>query len=142
MGYDLRLTTVARAQHWLDNMLEGKTLEMRSSDPRTLCWKIREALAAARNNKVEKYENIRVSLKVMPWGVLVTPKADLVTEIREAPRVFTEEVNEFDVVTRTDEAREKCVHFTAFNGNIEVVKQWVGSKGYSLLIGPPLEIMK
>jgi len=143
MAYNDNPAVVERWRDELDR-LDGREVIFHTNDARTLAYRLREAIHAARVNDIQPYASLTYSFSVPAPGKLVAvPKQDVVVHHTSADigGKHLEGVTEFDVISEL--LRERSVKraiFPDFQGNIDRVRTWADKKGYTITDEAPLTL--
>jgi hypothetical protein len=150
--YNISEESVERWRMILDRLVAEPNSEHRikSNDPTTLSYRLREALASARELSIEPYNALSFRFRVQPGVLVARPKIAITAEIIEtrsiAPDkslVFAEATTVFDVLEIVRKHPElEQLHFPAFAGDATPLVRWSQAKGYTLTDEPVLILTK
>jgi hypothetical protein len=148
--YNISPEAVERWRTVLDSLLTGDEVRIKTNDPQTLAYRIREALASARALEIEPYASISYKFRSGPGYVLAKPRTELMAEIvaivPTAPmrdHVFTEAKTVFDVLNIVrDNPELDQLHFPSFTGDTDPLRKWAAAKRYSITDQPVLVLTR
>jgi len=133
MGYNTTLGPLSRWSSLLDKIHAG-TFQIASSDPKTLAYRLHEALNSARANNVEPYASMQLKFRTSPGYLHVEqPEVLLYTSTGSAQEVFPTAVTAFDIVQTASKIPSGTLHFPSYNGeNLKQVEIWAEAKGWKI----------
>jgi len=133
VGYNTTLGPLNRWSSVLDKIRAG-TFQIASSDPKTLAYRLHEALKAAKKNEIEPYASMELTFKTTPGYLKIVSSKDALFTLEAdstAPYEFPAAVTAFDVVQAASGLAEGTLVFPSFDGqNLKMVKTWAKAKGW------------
>lgn len=145
MSYNLSRKCVERWASTLELLNGDDPVTFRSTDPRKLAYRLREAIAAAKANKIEPFCNLKYEFVIDGIYCIARPKKEESFTLREPTRVtrrFESVTDEFEVVKQASASREHILEFPNFNGDFRSVKLWCSTNGYRVTNDPYLILEK
>ena len=132
MGYNTTLGPLSRWATVLDQILAG-TFQIATTDPKTLAYRLHEALYSARMNNMEPYASMNVKFRTSPGYLHVEPTSPLLLEVHEgSPSEFPAAVTAFDIVQAASGVTGTLI-FPSFNGeNLKMIETWAKAKGWMI----------
>lgn len=133
MGYNITLGPLTRWAPELDKIRLGES-RIASSDPKTLAYRLHEALRSARANDVEPYASMSLSFKTTPGYLIINPHQDLVLDSNSTePMEFPAAETAFDIVQSASGITQGELYFPGWNGeNSKMVETWAKAKGWEM----------
>ena len=133
MGYNTTLGPLNRWASVLDEIHAG-TFQIASNDPKTLAYRLHEALESARVNKVEPYASMELKFRTSPGYLYVEAPNELVVVSGVGTQeVFPAAITSFDVVQSASGHSTGTLIFPSFNGeNLKMVETWAKAKGWKI----------
>ncbi len=133
MGYNTTLGPLNRWSSVLDKIHAG-TFQIASTDPKTLAYRLHEALYSARMNDVEPYASMDIKFRTTPGYLHVDAGSPLLLEVREGePSEFPAAITSFDIVQAASGLVDGVLRFPSFNGeNLKMVETWAKAKGWTM----------
>ena len=143
MPYNLSLKTVERMQSFLSELLDGRPHTFQSDEPHKLAYNIREAIAAARYNKLMSFAAI--DYRFIPrhgtlWAEPKQPLQPKETKEGTSSRTLPDAQTEYDVVNAARKMKERELVFPNFIGKLESIVTWSSRTGFTITNVDPLTI--
>lgn len=131
MGYNTTLGPLNRWASVLDQIRAG-TFQIASTDPKTLAYRLHEALNSAKENNVEPYASMDIKFKTTPGYLYIDPQSPLIQDTLEGTtESFPAAVSAFDVVQSAHGKMGGTLEFPSYDGeNLKMVETWAKAKGW------------
>lgn len=142
MTYNLSPKVVERMQEPLNRLLAGQETVFSSDAPHKLAYALREAIAAAKRNKLDPYDKLEYTFVVGHGKLTAKPRESLVTSMEVPPQVVDSAISDFDVVASASRSKANELHFPNFNGDIAPVNVWAERKGFTVTTDPFLKLVR
>lgn len=136
MTYNTSIKALQRWKDELDKLLPGEAVMWESREPQKLVYRLREAIEAARHNRIEPYASLDFQFTVSFNTVTATPKHSLAANPKPLETTHPEAKNEFDVISIAGKSKASVFIFPSFNGELESVKNWAAAKGFTMETEP------
>lgn len=144
MTYNLSPSAVERWRDELDLLTSGQPVRFPSENPHMLAYSLREAIAAAREHKIEPYASLQYTFRKRDGVVIAEPRRSLLVErpVIAGKEVTLEGSTEFSVVQQMLKNKQANIAtFPHFTGDTTPIKRWADANGYTLSY-PPLVLQK
>lgn len=143
MPYNTSAKVVDKWKDALDSLLPGQQIEFTTSNPGKLAYHLREAIVAARHNKIEPYASLEFTFRAESARVVCIPKESLAVPVaRKSHATITNVETHYEVITATKENPAPVLAFPNFIGDINPVKKWATAKGYEVVEEPVLTLIR